>query len=166
MMMTPLEDCNDVDVAEPVNGDVLVSRSVLNMQPKVGGDEEQRKHIFHTRCHIKDKVCNLIIDSGSCTNVASTLLVEKLGLPTLKHPNPYRLQWLNDCGYIKVTRQVLVSFSIGKYKDEVLCDAAPFHVGHILLGRPWQFDRRVNHDGYKSRYVLGSNNHTIVLTPL
>ena len=61
------------------------------MQPKVRGDEEQHKHIFHTGCHIKDKVCNLIIDSESCTNVASTLLVEKLGLLTLKHPNPYRL---------------------------------------------------------------------------
>ena len=86
--MPPLEDYNDVDVVEPVNGDVLVTRHPLNMQPKVGGDEEQHEHIFHTRCHIKDKVCNLIIDSESCTNVASTLFIEKLGLPTLKHPNP------------------------------------------------------------------------------
>ena len=76
----------------------------------------------------------MIIDSGSCTNVASTLLVEKLNLPTLKHPNPYRLQWLNDCGDIRVTKQVLVSFSIGKYKDEVLCDVALMHAEHLLLG--------------------------------
>ena len=89
--MSPLEDCSDVNVVEPVKGDVLVTRRLLNMQPKVEGGEKQHEHIFHTRCHIKDKVCNLIIDSGSCTNVASTLLVEKLGLPTLKHPNPYRL---------------------------------------------------------------------------
>ena len=76
--MPPLEDCSDVDVTEPViNRDVLVIRHALNMQPKVGGDEEQGEHIFNTRCHIKDKVCNLIIDSESCTNVASTLLVEK-----------------------------------------------------------------------------------------
>ena len=33
----------------------------------------------------------MIIDSGSCTNAASTLLVEKLSLPTLKHPRPYKL---------------------------------------------------------------------------
>lgn len=89
--MPPLEDCNDVDVdiVEPVNGDVLVIRHALNMHPNVGGDEEQREHIFHTRCLIKDKVCNLIIDRRSCINVVSTLLVEKLGLPTLKHPNPH-----------------------------------------------------------------------------
>ena len=102
--MSPLEDCSDVNVVEPVNGDVLVTRRLLNMQPKVEGGEKQHEHIFHTRCHIKDKVCNLIIDSGSCTNVASTLLVEKLGLPTLKHLNLYRLQCLNDCGDIRVTK--------------------------------------------------------------
>ena len=39
----------------------------------------------------------MIIDGGKCTNVASTSLVEKLNLKTLKHPRPYKLQWLNDC---------------------------------------------------------------------
>ncbi|GKV49085.1 hypothetical protein SLEP1_g55854 [Rubroshorea leprosula] len=29
-----------------------------------------------------------------------------------------KVQWLNDCGEIKVNKQVLVSFSIGRYKDE------------------------------------------------
>ena len=79
----------------------------------------------------------MIINRGSCTNVVGTTLVEKLNLPTLKHPRPYKLQWLNDCREIKVNKQVLISFSIGKYKDEVLCDVAPRHAGHILLGRPW-----------------------------
>ncbi|RDY05366.1 hypothetical protein CR513_10804, partial [Mucuna pruriens] len=60
----------------------------------------------------------MIIDNGSCTNVASALLVEKFNLPTKKHPNLCRLQWLNDCCDIRVAKQVLVSFSIGKYKDE------------------------------------------------
>ena len=73
---------------------------------------------------------------GSCTNAASTTLVEKLNLPTLNHPRPYKLQWLNDCGEVKVNKQVLVSFSIGRYKDEVLGDVVPMHAGHILLGRP------------------------------
>ena len=63
-------------------------------------------------------------------------------------------------------KHVLVSFSIGKYKDEVLCDVAPMHVGHLLLGRPWQFDRKVAHDGHKNRYTLVMNNRFIVLTPL
>ncbi|RDY04766.1 hypothetical protein CR513_11475, partial [Mucuna pruriens] len=40
------------------------------------------------------------------------------------------------------------------------------HVGHLLLGRPWQFDRKVTHDGYKNRYTLTMNKRIIVLTPL
>ncbi|RDX97023.1 hypothetical protein CR513_20254, partial [Mucuna pruriens] len=107
----------------------------------------------------------MIIDNGSCTNVVNTLLVEKLNLPTKKHPNPYKLQWLNDCGNIRVTKQV-VSFSVGKYKDEVLYDVIAMHARHLLLGRPWQFDRKVTHDGYKNRYTIAMNKRIVVLTPL
>jgi hypothetical protein len=118
------------------------------------------------RCHVNNKVCSMIIDGGSCTNVASTILVEKLNLPTLKHSRPYKLQWLNDCGEVRVDRQVLVTFSIGKYLDEVLCDVVPMHAGHILLGRPWQYDRRAIHDGFKNMYSFVKEGKTIKLAPL
>jgi hypothetical protein len=108
----------------------------------------------------------MIIDGGSCTNVASTILVKKLNLPTLKHSRPYNLQWLNNCGEIKVNKQVLISFSIGKYKDEVICDVVPMHAVHILLGRPWQFDRKVTHDGFKNRYSFVKDSRTVTLVPL
>ena len=61
---------------------------------------------------------------------------------------------------------MLVSFRIGKYEDEVLCDVAPMDAGHFLLGRSWQFDRRVVHDGYTNKYSLMRNNRTITLVPL
>ena len=83
--MPPLEECSDFEVEEPVHGDLLVTRRTLSIQPKDDGDEEQREHIFHTRCHMKGKVCTLIIDSGNCINVASSLMVEKLNLHTMKH---------------------------------------------------------------------------------
>ena len=70
-------------------------------------------------------------------NVTSRLLVDKLSLPTQKHPKPYKLQCLNDdSGELKVNKQVLVLFAIGRYKDEVLCDVVPMHVSHLLLGKP------------------------------
>ena len=50
--------------------------------------EQQRENIFHIRCHINNKVCSMIIDGGSWTNVAGTTLVEKLNLPTVKHHRP------------------------------------------------------------------------------
>jgi len=33
-----------------------------------------------------------------------------------------------------VNEQVLITFCIGKYKDEVLCDVVPMEATHILLG--------------------------------
>uniref|UniRef100_A0A2N9HJT4 Reverse transcriptase domain-containing protein n=1 Tax=Fagus sylvatica TaxID=28930 RepID=A0A2N9HJT4_FAGSY len=148
--MLPLEDADDEQNA--MVGDLLVVRRVLNVQVKEE-ESNQMENLFHTRCFVNNKVCSVIIDGGSCTNVASTYLVEKLALTTLKHPHPYRFQWLNECGEIKVTRQVLVALSIGKYEDEVLCDVVPMHACHLLLGRPWQYDKRVMHDGFTNRSV-------------
>jgi hypothetical protein len=128
--------------------------------------EEQRENIFHTKCHINNKVCSMIIDGGSCTNVASIILVEKLNLPTLKYPRLYQLECLNNCGEVKVNKQVLVSFSIGKYKDKVLCYVVPMHAVHILLGRSWQFDRKAIHDGFKNKHSFVKDNKTITLVPL
>ena len=73
---------------------------------------------------------------------------------------------MNDRGEVKVNKQVLVSFLIGRYKDEVLCDVAPMHAGHILLGKPWQFDRRVNHDRFKNRHSFVKDSKTITLVSL
>ena len=55
-------------------------------------DETQRENIFHTRCLVNNKLCSMIIDEGSCANVASTRVVEKLGLPNISHTTPYKLQ--------------------------------------------------------------------------
>ncbi|XP_040948647.1 uncharacterized protein [Gossypium hirsutum] len=147
-----------------VDGEILVIKRILSLQSVE--NEQQRENIFHTRCHVQGKVCSLIVDGGSCTNVASTLMVEKLGLPTTKHPQPYKLQWLNDGGELKVTKQVLVPFTIGKYSDEVLCDVVPMHAGHMLLGRPWQFDCKVIHDGFTNRYTFKYDGKNVTLVPM
>jgi len=65
---------------------------------------------LHTRCHVHNKVCSLIIDGSSCINIASTKLMRKLNLCTTKYLILYELQWLNDGGKLKVNQQVLVVF--------------------------------------------------------
>ena len=79
----------------------------------------------------------MINNGGSCTNAMSTFLIDRLGLSTIPHPWPYKLQWLNDFGEVKVNRQYIISFSIVKYHDEQLCDVVPVHARDILFGRPW-----------------------------
>ncbi|RDX92936.1 hypothetical protein CR513_24871, partial [Mucuna pruriens] len=95
----------------PDDNDLLMVRCL--MSACVGKDDDsQRENIFHSRCHILGKLCSIIIDGGSCVNIASLRLVEKLNLYTL----------------------VSVAFTLGKYSDEVLCDVVPMEATHILLG--------------------------------
>ncbi|KAH9780740.1 hypothetical protein KPL71_008197 [Citrus sinensis] len=132
--MPPLEDDEDEEYIASREL-TLVARRALSVQVKED-EAVQRENIFYTWCYVQDKVCSMIIDGGSCTNIASTIMVEKLGVSTLKHPRPYKLQWLNDSGEAKVNKQVLVTFQIDKYEDKVLCDVVPMQAGHLLLGRP------------------------------
>ncbi|XP_071909839.1 uncharacterized protein [Coffea arabica] len=97
--MPPLVEEEDEIEEVPTQDKVgLVARRALATQ--ASKDELQRDNIFYTRCHVTNKVCSLVIDPGSCTNVASALMVEKLNLSTSEHPRPYKLQWLNNSGEI------------------------------------------------------------------
>lgn len=48
-------------------------------------------NIICTSCTVKEKVCGVIIDGGSCENVVFEEAVDKLQLKTEKHPSPFRL---------------------------------------------------------------------------
>ncbi|KAL1225401.1 hypothetical protein V5N11_009055 [Cardamine amara subsp. amara] len=151
-----------VDYAD--TGELLVTRRVLSalFEPET----IQRENIFHSRCTIHSKVCSLIIDGGSCTNAAIKYLVDKLGIPKTKHPRPYRLKWLNDDTELKISEQVTIPFSIGKYANQVVCDVVPMQAGHLLLGRPWQFDKEALHNGRTNHYTFSHNNKKHSLAPL
>jgi hypothetical protein len=93
-------------------------------------------------------------------------MVEKMELETVVHPSPYKFLWLQKGHQVNVTKQCLVEFKIGGYKDEVLCDVIPMDICHLLLGRPWQYDRNVVHDGRKNTYTLEKNGRTHMLLPI
>ena len=73
---------------QPLEGDLLMVKRLMRSVCK-DKDETQRESIFHTRCMVMEKICSLIIDGGSCTNVASQRLIEKLALKNSPHPRPY-----------------------------------------------------------------------------
>ena len=64
-----------------------------------------------------------------------------------------------------VNQQVKVLFSIGTYKDEVNCDIVPMEAGHTLLGRPWQFDRKIIYNGLTNEITLTHFGTKFVLRP-
>jgi hypothetical protein len=39
-------------------------------------------------------------------------------------------------------------------------------VFHLFLGRPWQYDKNVVHDGRKNTYTLENNGRTHMLLPI
>lgn len=100
-------------------------------------------------------------------NVASTTLAEKLDMNMLKHTRPYKLQWLDECGEVKVNKEVLVNFIIGRgHSDEVMRDIVPMHARHILLGMSQQYNRKVIYDKFKNRYNFVKDEKIVTLVPL
>ncbi|GJT58336.1 reverse transcriptase domain-containing protein [Tanacetum coccineum] len=163
------EDEAETEVVYPDRGELLVTRRLLNTAVLDQDDDTTwlRTNIFRTQCTAKGKVCTVIIDGGSCENMVSTTMVEKLGLPIQNHPDPYQLTWLKKGNLVKVTHRCLVHFSIGnKYTDELWCEVIPMDACHILLGRPWLYDRRVKHDGYRNTYTFKKDGVNITLAPL
>jgi hypothetical protein len=67
---------------------------------------------------------------------------------------------------VTITKQCLVEFKIGGYRDEILCDVIPMDVYHIFLGRPWKYDRNVIHDEIKNTYTLEKNGRMHMLLPI
>ena len=41
-----------------------------------------------------------------------------------------------------------------------MCDVIPMDICHMLLGKPWQFDKHVVHDGHVNTYTLTNESET------
>ena len=143
----------------------LIVQRVLSVQMEQA-EQSQCHNLFQTKFVINNQSCRVIIDGGSCNNLASMDMVEKLGLTTKQHPRPYYIQWFNNCGKLKVTRIVRIQFSLGSYHDYVDCDVVPMQASSLLLGRPWQHDRDTLHHGRTSQYTLMFKGKKITLLPM
>ncbi|WJZ83015.1 hypothetical protein VitviT2T_002731 [Vitis vinifera] len=137
------ENYNEDEVSEECDyydgmteGHSLVVRPLLTI-PKVKGEEDwQCTSIFQTCISCQGRLCTMIIDGGSSLNIALQELVEKLNLKTERHPNPFRVAWVNDTS-IPVSFRCLVTFLFGKdFEESVWSEVLPIKESHILLGRP------------------------------
>ena len=76
------------------SGPLGVVRCILS-QTKVQEDW-RRTNILHTFFKLGDKVCKVIIDSGSCVNAISTNAIKSFGLAPIPHPHPYKVSWVDS----------------------------------------------------------------------
>jgi hypothetical protein len=160
------------DVVKDVVEEV-VPLSRLNMQLKRVHDETcmivdrgQRWNLFQAQCIIKGKACKLMIDSGSYCNGISKSAVEALCLSTWRILEPRHVEWVNNCGMLKITHKVHVPFTVNDYVDEVECDVFPLEVCGVLLGRPWQYDRNAIHAGRANTYSFMHDGKLWTLKPM
>jgi hypothetical protein len=61
---------------------------------------------------------------------------------------------------------VQLNFAIGSYHDVVECDVVPMQACHILLGRPWQFDKNSMHHRRLNQYSFLYHDKKIMLHPI
>ncbi|GKB02407.1 putative nucleotidyltransferase, ribonuclease H [Tanacetum coccineum] len=75
-------------------------------------------------------------------------------------------KWLKKGGEVTVSKRVHVLFSMGNtYKDHVWCDVVPMDACHLLLGRPWEYDRDITHNGRTNTYSFLFGGVKITLMP-
>ncbi|XP_010669959.1 uncharacterized protein LOC104887070 [Beta vulgaris subsp. vulgaris] len=67
---------------------------------------------------------------------------------------------------MNVNKQALIAFSIEGTKDELWCDVLPMSACYLLLGRPWQFYRKVIHEGDSNVYYVLVGSKRVRLHPL
>ena len=96
MLAADVTGCEEehVAVSDADKYESLVVQRVLSTQ--VAQPEQNQHHtLFHTKGIVQEQSIRIIINSGSCNNLASIDLVEKLSLQTRPHPHPYHIKWLN-----------------------------------------------------------------------
>ncbi|GJZ48798.1 putative nucleotidyltransferase, ribonuclease H [Tanacetum coccineum] len=152
---------------EIMSGDVgvnlMVRRSCLT--PKAASDDWLKHNIFQSTCTILGKVCTFLVDPESCDNLIADEAVQKLGLKTENRLKPYKLQWLKKGGE-DCFQACPCCFSAGTtYKNSVWCDVVPMDVCHLLLGRPWEYDRNTTHNGRANTYSFLFDGVKITLMP-
>jgi hypothetical protein len=71
----------------------MMKKVLLKKEIEIG-KPVQMNNFFRTTCKMKDRVCKVIIDSGSTDNFVSTDMVENLELDMTAHLTLYKVSWL------------------------------------------------------------------------
>ena len=143
----------------PEEGEALLFRKVID-------ELVQRRSLFKTVCKANGKCCKFIIYSGSTDNMVSIEMVDKLNLKRTVHPKPYRVACLQNDHQVLVSEQFQVKFKIGSYQDEVKCNIIEMDACHVLLGRPWWFDREAMNEGKRNVYSFEMNGKKHSIHPI
>ncbi|CAL8989438.1 unnamed protein product [Prunus brigantina] len=143
---------------------VSVMRCLYSASTPPPPDSWKRTSIFQTYVPCGTNRCQLVIDGGSTLNVISKAAVARLHLQAEPHPHPFHVGWVDNT-MLPVTERCLVSLQLGPCHERLYCDILPMSVAHVLLGRPWLYDRCVKSCGRENTYTFQHEGKNITLTP-
>jgi hypothetical protein len=67
---------------------------------------------------------------------------------------------------VTMTEKCLLTFHIGIFNEQVLGNVIETNACHVLLRRPWMFDRKVFHDGRENSYDFFKDGQCYKLVPM
>ena len=100
----------------------------------------------------------MIVDNGSQKNFISEDIVNKLGLVTTPHPQPYNIGWMKDGQELRITRQCRLTYFIKPFEDEVLCEVALLIIADVLFGKPCLWDRHGSYQSQPQKVIVKIQN--------
>ncbi|XP_021803216.1 uncharacterized protein LOC110747330 [Prunus avium] len=164
----PLEPVYDPDLdnccEEEAFHQLSVMRCIYSAPASPPPDSWKRTSIFQTSVPCGTNRCQLVIDGGSTLNVISKTAVNRLHLQAEPHPHPFHVGWV-DKTRLPVTERCLVPLQLGPCHEQLYCDILPMSVAHVLLGRPWLYDRHVKSCGRENTYTFQHEGKNITLKP-
>ncbi|CAL2262766.1 unnamed protein product [Prunus armeniaca] len=163
----PLEPIYDPELdncCEEAFHQVSVMRCIYSASTPPPPNSWKRTSIFQTYVPCGTNRCQLVIDGGSTLNVISKAAVDRLHLQAEPHPHPFHVGWIDNT-MLPVTERCLVPLQLGPCHERLYCDILPMSVAHVLLGRPWLYDRCVKSCGRENTYTFQHEGKNITLTP-
>ncbi|GJS97980.1 hypothetical protein Tco_0819150 [Tanacetum coccineum] len=121
---------DELEYAEPLDGEAEQVTYVVQQtlcSPKIS-DSSQRNKIFQIKCLVKEKICSIMIDRGSCENLLSKDLVKAFKLPTKPHHSLCQIGLIKKVSTLKVTEIYKVPFAIGKHYNKKTIGMLPLSV--------------------------------------
>lgn len=115
---------------------VLATRKVKKIE------DWKRDNIFQARVMCNNQLSSLVIDGESFINGVFVEACKKLRLKMNPQPSPYKVAWANNTN-LQIREKCLVTYSLREFTDKVLCDILSLKVCHILLVKPWLYDKKV-----------------------
>ncbi|GJU05235.1 transposon ty3-I gag-pol polyprotein [Tanacetum coccineum] len=159
---------DELEYAEHVDREVeqvtyVIQRTLCS--PKVSGSL-QRNKIFQTKCLVKETICYMIIDGGSCKNLVSMDLVKAFKLPTKPHPSPYQIGRIKKGLALKATKICNVPLANRKHYNELVT----YDVVDMETRHEFQAERKETGESYalvvKGVKDVMENAIPVVIIPL